>query len=53
LFLQTLVFFNIAQNGYFSGIENNKFILTSEIGLTAFAATYFCDMLIRFLHVQF
>jgi len=49
LFLQTLVFSSILQNGYFRGIEHNQFILNSEIALTAFAITYFAYMFIRFI----
>ena len=52
LFLQATVFLNIAQNGYFRGIENNKVVLSSEIGLTAFAVAYFCYMFIRFIYVN-
>jgi hypothetical protein len=49
LFLQSLVFSSILQNGYFRGIEQNHFILTSEIALTGFAIAYFVYMFIRFV----
>jgi hypothetical protein len=49
LFLQSLVFSSILQNGYFRGIENNSAILTAEIVLTGFAIAYFGYMFIRFV----
>ena len=50
LFLQTTVFMNIAQKGYFLGIENNKIIFSSEIGLTVFALAYFGYVAIHFIY---
>jgi hypothetical protein len=50
LFLQTTVFMDIFQNGYFSGVESNKVILSSEIALTAFAITYLGYMFIHFIY---
>jgi len=41
IFLQTLVFAGIAQQGYFMAIEQNTTILTFEVVLTAFAIIYF------------
>jgi len=41
IFLQILVFTDIAQQGYFMAVENNPAILTLEILLTAFALIYF------------
>ena len=41
IFLQTLVFTGIAQQGYFMAIEQNTTILTFEVALTAFAIIYF------------
>ena len=41
IFLQTLVFAGIAQQGYFMAIEQNTTILTFEVALTAFAIIYF------------
>jgi len=52
LLLQTTVFASIAQNGFFKGIENNKIILSSEIGLTVFAIAYFSYLLIRFIYTN-
>ena len=52
LFLMTTVFTSIAQKGYFSGIENNKIILSTEIGLTAFAIAYFSYLLIHFIYTN-
>jgi hypothetical protein len=49
LFLQTLVFTSILQNGYFKGIEQNQTILTTEIALTGFAIAYFAYIYIRFV----
>jgi hypothetical protein len=49
LFLQSIVFASILQNGYFRGIEQNHIILTSEIALTGFAIAYFGYMFIRFV----
>ncbi len=41
IFLQALVFTGIAQQGYFTAVEQNHTILTVEVVLTAFAAVYF------------
>jgi len=41
VFLQILVFSNIAQQGYFMAIEKNTFILSLEIALTIFTLVYF------------
>ena len=49
LFLQSLVFFNIFQNGYFRGVEQNRTILNLEIGLTGIAIAYFVYIFIRFV----
>lgn len=40
VFLQTLVFKDILQQGYFIGIEKNPFILQLEVALTIFAVIY-------------
>jgi hypothetical protein len=49
IFLQTLVFADIFQNGYFMAVEHNQAILLFEIGLTAFAFIYFGYMYQRFI----
>ena len=41
IFLQILVFLDIAKNGYFMAIEQNLSILVSEVILTAFSLIYF------------
>ncbi len=41
VFLQTMVFADIAQRGYFTAIERNPAILTLEVGLTGFGIAYF------------
>ena len=41
IFLQTLVFAGIAQQGYFPAVEQNSAILSFEVVLTAFAIIYF------------
>ena len=41
IFLQVLVFTGIAQQGYFTAVEQNVLILTCEVGLTVFAVVYF------------
>jgi hypothetical protein len=41
IFLQTLVFAGIAQQGYFMAIEKNAMILSFEVVLTVFAIIYF------------
>ena len=40
VFLQILVFKDIALNGYFIGIEKNPIVLQSEVALTIFAVVY-------------
>lgn len=52
LFLQTTVFTSIAQNGYFRGVENNRLILSSEIGLTVFAIAYLAYLFLRFIYTN-
>lgn len=49
IFLQTLVFADIFQNGYFMAVEHNPAILLVEIALTAFALIYFGYMYQRFI----
>ena len=41
IFLQILVFTGIAQQGYFTAVEQNSAILSFEVVLTAFAIIYF------------
>lgn len=41
IFLQTLVFADILQRGYFMAVENNPAILAFEVILTFFALAYF------------
>ena len=41
IFLQSLVFAGIVQQGYFMAVEQNSTILTFEVVLTAFAVIYF------------
>jgi hypothetical protein len=41
IFLQTLVFADILQHGYFIAVEQNPAILSFEVILTAFALIYF------------
>jgi hypothetical protein len=41
IFLQTLVFVDILQHGYFIAMEQNPAILAFEVTLTAFALIYF------------
>ena len=41
IFLQTIVFFDILQRGYFLAIEQNMIILCLEIALTGFTIIYF------------
>ena len=40
VFLQILVFMNIASQGVFMGIEKNPFILNTEIVITIFCVIY-------------
>ncbi|MCL6578563.1 MAG: hypothetical protein K6T73_04140 [Candidatus Bathyarchaeota archaeon] len=49
IFLQVLVFADIANRGYFMAVENNPAILTFEIILTAFALIYFIYIYLRFI----
>ncbi|MEM2971749.1 MAG: hypothetical protein QW270_04930 [Candidatus Bathyarchaeia archaeon] len=49
IFLQTLVFTDILQHGYFMAIENNPAILAFEMLLTMFAIIYFIYMYQRFI----
>ena len=49
LLLQSLVFSSILQNEYLKGIEQNQFILNSEIVITGVGITYFGYMFIRFV----
>ena len=49
IFLQTLVFTDILQHGYFIAAENNPAILIFEIALTFFALIYFIYMYQRFI----
>jgi len=41
IFLQSLVFAGIAQEGYFMAVEQNAAILLVEMAITAFALIYF------------
>ena len=41
IFLQTLVFADILQHGYFMAVEQNPAILAFEVVLTGFALIYF------------
>ena len=41
IFLQSLVFAGITQQGYFTAVEQNSAILGFEVALTAFAIIYF------------
>jgi hypothetical protein len=41
IFLQTLVFADILQHGYFMAVEQNQAVLTFEVVLTGFALVYF------------
>jgi hypothetical protein len=41
IFLQTLVFADILQHGYFMAVEQNLATLAFEVALTAFAVIYF------------
>jgi hypothetical protein len=49
VFLQCLVFFDIATQGYFAAIEHNPVVLSSEIGLTMVAVVYFIFLWKRFI----
>jgi len=53
VFLQVLVFKDIATQGYFMGVERNPAILLFEVGLTVFGAVYLLHLYvtkIRSLH---
>jgi hypothetical protein len=41
IFLQTIVFADILQHGYFIAVEQNPAVLAFEVVLTAFASIYF------------
>ncbi len=49
IFLQILVFTDIATRGYFTAVEHNPIILTSEIVLTVFSVIYFVYTYQRFI----
>lgn len=49
MFLQVLVFTDIAQRGYFMAVERNPAILALEISLTAFSLVYFVYIYQRFI----
>jgi hypothetical protein len=49
IFLQSLVFADILQHGYFRAVEQNSVILGFEIILTAFALIYFVYTYLRFI----
>jgi hypothetical protein len=49
IFLQTLVFTDILQHGYFMAAENNPAILIFEVVLTFFALIYFIYIYQRFI----
>ena len=49
IFLQTLVFTDILQHGYFMAAENNPTILIVEVVLTFFALIYFIYIYQRFI----
>ncbi len=49
MILQTLVFTDIAQQGSFTGVEKNPWILSLELALTAFALAYFIYIYQRFI----
>lgn len=46
VFLQILVFKDIAQQGYFVGAERNPIILQLEVALTVFAVIYLIHLYI-------
>jgi hypothetical protein len=50
IFLQMLVFWDIAQTGMFTATEQNQLILSFEIFLTVFALVYFVYIYQRFIH---
>ena len=49
IFLQILVFTDIASRGYFYAIEQNTIILGFEIFLTGFAVVYFIYLYLRLM----
>jgi len=49
LFLQSFVLDGTLENGYFRGIEQNLFVLFSEVLLTVFAISYCGYLLWRFV----
>ncbi len=49
MILQTLVFTDIAQQGSFTGVEKNPWILSLELALTVFALAYFIYIYQRFI----
>ncbi len=49
MILQTLVFTDIVQQGSFTGVEKNPWILSLEVALTAFALAYFIYIYQRFI----
>jgi hypothetical protein len=49
IFMQILVFWDIAQTGMFTATEQNQLILSFEIFLTVFALVYFVYMYQRFI----
>ena len=52
LFLQGLVLTSIIENGYFRGIEQNPFILYSEVLLMAFGIAYCVFLVWHFVFLQ-
>ena len=49
IFLQVLVFIDIATRGYFIAVEHNALVLGSEIILTVFSLIYFLYIYQRFI----
>jgi hypothetical protein len=49
VFLQMLVFSNMAMQGYFYAVEKNKLMLSLEMILTMFALIYFLYIYQRFI----
>ena len=49
IFLQGLVLGNILLHGYFRGVEQNLFVLSSEIALMVFAISYVGYLFWRFV----
>ncbi len=50
VFLQILVFGDIATQGYFLAVEQNKLVLALEVALTTFALVYFSYVYWNFIH---